>query len=464
MRYARSLYALTVAGMLAACGQTPSDPFVASNAPSTGQLQPLTVVVPDPVSINLTGTISASREVTQNTNTDNQWTLTKTAGPAASGTDTAKFTVTATLNRTVGEASVTATKTVVGGAELKVCNPTAQNLNITSVSATVSGFDEGGNQMSHSIAVGGLFATPFTLASGACQAVSYNLDTSNPGGSTPPLTGADVAFLNTATEFRLDASASATAGDGSTANGAATTPKVTPALSTVNTASETGDKTVKLSDPLFAYSEDIAQTTTKIFTRQFTCQNKAGLVAVPGTTDQFTLLNTAYLQGANTNLEASATAQVRVTCNAGCTYTQGYFKTHAQYKYKGNTLELNKQYDAAAWKGARNWQGEFSTLTLGNKAYTQKQIFDIYNMPVAGNYAIALFHQYATVLLNSLKATDPANTSSLSAEIAAAEAFFKANPAFQSGAFSSSTMVNGYTLSQLNDAFAQFNESRHCAD
>lgn len=462
MRYARSLYALTVAGMLAACGQTPSDPFVASSAPSTGQLQSLTVVVPDPVSINLTGTISASREVTRNVKTDYQWALTKTADPAASGTDTAKFTVTATLNSS--EAITTATKTVVGGAELKVCNPTVQSLSITSVSATVFGFDGGGIQLSHSIALGGLFSTPFTLASGACQAVSYNLDTSNPGGSTPSLTGADVTFLNSATEFRLDASASATAGDGSTANGAATTPKVTPALSTVNTASETGDKTVKLSDPLFNYSEDIAQTTTKIFTRQFTCQNKAGLVAVPGTTDQFTLLNTAYLQGANTNLEASATAQVKVTCNAGCTYTQGYFKTHAQYKYKGSTLELNKQYDSAAWKGARNWQGEFSTLTLGNKAYTQKQIFDIYNMPVAGNYAIALFHQYATVLLNSLKATDPASTSSLSAEIAAAETFFKANPAFQSGAFSSSTMVNGYTLSQLNDAFAQFNESRHCAD
>jgi hypothetical protein len=464
MHYTRGLCALTVAGILTACGQPPSDPISAAPAQATGQLRALTAVEPAPVSIDLVGDINATREVTQNTNTDYRWALTKTADPASFGTDTARFAVTATLKKTVGEPTTTGTRTVVKGTELKVCNPTDQSLTITTVSATVSGFDGGGAQLSHTVALGGLFHTPFPLNSGECQSVAYKLDTNNPDVSTPALTAADVAFLNTATEFRLDASASGTAGDGRTANGSAVTPKVTPALTTTTTSSETGDRTVTLSDPLFKYSQDISQTTTVPFSRKFTCQDKPGLAPVAGTTDQYTFVNSASLKGANTDLQATATAQITLTCNVGCTYTQGYFKTHAQYKSTGGNLGLNKQYDAGAWKGARNWQGDLSKLMLGGRAYSQQQLFAIYDMSVAGNYAIAVFHQYATVLLNSQKASNPANTSSLSGEIAAAETFFTANPGFLSGAFSSSALVSGYTLSQLNSAFTQFNEALHCPD
>jgi len=94
-----------------------------------------------------------------------------------------------------------------------------------------------------------------------------------------------------------------------------------------------GDDSVTLSDPRVAYSQLISGTTIEIFPETFTCPADPRLYTDGVYTETYT--NTAYLNGDNTDLEASA--EVTITCELppgggqGC--TPGFWRQgqHIQY-------------------------------------------------------------------------------------------------------------------------------------
>jgi len=68
-----------------------------------------------------------------------------------------------------------------------------------------------------------------------------------------------------------------------------------------------------------------------------------------------------------------------------CTYTQGFWKTHAN-----------------AWP--------LTSLTLGSVTYTQSQQLEILNNPAQGNGLVILAHQLIAAKLNIANGADPADT------------------------------------------------------
>jgi len=73
--------------------------------------------------------------------------------------------------------------------------------------------------------------------------------------------------------------------------------------------------------------------------------------------------------------------------NGGCTYTQGYWKNHPE-----------------AWP--------VDNLTLGSENYTQAELLDILDEPVAGNGLISLAHQLIAAKLNVANGADASPISS----------------------------------------------------
>src|SRR5688500_6235310 len=59
---------------------------------------------------------------------------------------------------------------------------------------------------------------------------------------------------------------------------------------------------------------------------------------------------------------------------SGCTYTQGWWKNHAN-----------------------QWDG---SVTLGNRSYSESELLQIWGQPVQGNGLVALAHQLAAAKLN----------------------------------------------------------------
>ena len=72
------------------------------------------------------------------------------------------------------------------------------------------------------------------------------------------------------------------------------------------------------------------------------------------------------------------------------------------------------------WKNhPESWPAGCVPMLLGNVAYTQQQLLDIFNQPANGNGLISLAHQLITVKLN---ACNGSNTANVAATIAAADA------------------------------------------
>ncbi|MEO6733524.1 MAG: hypothetical protein ABIN01_20035 [Ferruginibacter sp.] len=86
----------------------------------------------------------------------------------------------------------------------------------------------------------------------------------------------------------------------------------------------------------------------------------------------------------------------------GCTYTQGYWKTHGPIP-KGNNVNV--------------WP--VKTLTLGTVSYTDLQLQSIFDTPPAGNGLITLAHQLIAAKLNVANGAAPTY---VAAKIAAADA------------------------------------------
>ena len=88
--------------------------------------------------------------------------------------------------------------------------------------------------------------------------------------------------------------------------------------------------------------------------------------------------------------------------DAGCTYTQGYWKTHGPIPTGNNANE---------WPVA--------SLVLGTVAYTDLELLAILNRPAQGNGLVSLAHQLIAAKLNAAKGTD---ATAIAASIAAADA------------------------------------------
>jgi len=93
-----------------------------------------------------------------------------------------------------------------------------------------------------------------------------------------------------------------------------------------------------------------------------------------------------------------------LTCNggSGCTYTQGFWKTHGPIPTGNNTN-----------------QWPVNNLTLGTVNYTDLQLQSIFDTPAGGNGLIALTHQLIAAKLNIANGSDPTD---IAASIAAADA------------------------------------------
>ncbi|RPA68552.1 hypothetical protein EF405_08175 [Cyclobacteriaceae bacterium YHN15] len=182
---------------------------------------------------------------------------------------------------------------------------------LTNWTVTATKFEDLGNySVSGTITVTNpnSFDVPFTLADVlndgttaviTCPGTNDNTGTALAGGSVTcvysaaPADGS--ATLNTAT---------VTFDVGSGLTNASATADVT------FTENLIGDEAVTLSDPRVAYSELISTTTVEIFTETFTCPTDQSLYTDGVYMETFT--NIAYLDGDNTDLEASA--EVTINC------------------------------------------------------------------------------------------------------------------------------------------------------
>ncbi|SMD42769.1 hypothetical protein SAMN00777080_1334 [Aquiflexum balticum DSM 16537] len=166
-----------------------------------------------------------------------------------------------------------------------------------------------------------------------------------------------------------------------------------------------GDDAVTLSDPRVAYSKLISETTVEIFPETFTCPADQSLYIDGVYTETYT--NTAYLDGANTDLEASAEVSIRCELppSDGCALTQGYWKTHSEFG--------PAPYDDT-W--ALLPSGASTTFYLSGSTWIQ-----VFNTAPARNAYYQLAHHFMAAKLNVLNGASP---SAVSSELSAAEALF----------------------------------------
>ncbi|MGZ6093985.1 MAG: hypothetical protein ACXWUG_18275 [Polyangiales bacterium] len=132
-------------------------------------------------------------------------------------------------------------------------------------------------------------------------------------------------------------------------------------------------------------------------------------------------------------------------CSNGCTYTQGFWKTHTPF----------------ASKPALSLSWPVSSLSLGSVSYTDAQIIQMFDTPPSGNGLVSLAHQLAAAKLNIASG---ASSSSISSTIAAADTLIGARivPSVGTGYLSPSS------TSSLTSLLTQFNEGTigpgHCED
>jgi len=126
----------------------------------------------------------------------------------------------------------------------------------------------------------------------------------------------------------------------------------------------------------------------------------------------------------------------------GCTYTQGYWKTHGPIPVGNNSNE---------WPVAG--------LTLGSVNYTDLQLLAIFNTPAQGNGLISLAHQLIAAKLNVAAGADD---SAAAGAIAAADALIGSLVVPPSGAGS----LPSSATSALNATLTSYNEGQigpgHC--
>lgn len=130
------------------------------------------------------------------------------------------------------------------------------------------------------------------------------------------------------------------------------------------------------------------------------------------------------------------------TTSEGCTYTQGYWKTHGPIPTGNNVNE---------------WP--VNSLTLGTVVYTDLQLQSIFDTPAGGNGLIALAHQLMAAKLNIANGSDP---TAIAASVAAADALIGGLVIPPVGAGN----ISPAATSALTTALANYNEGAtgpgHC--
>jgi hypothetical protein len=155
----------------------------------------------------------------------------------------------------------------------------------------------------------------------------------------------------------------------------------------------------------------------------------------------------AFAHATNTLQRSDFTANL--TCSTldcttveGCTFTQGYWKTHGPIPTGDN---------------ANEW--DVTELTLGTVLYTDLQLQAIFDTPAGGNGLIALAHQLIAAKLNIANGSD---ATAVTADIAAADALIGGLVIPPVGADS---LLSSAT-SALTSALASYNEGAtgpgHC--
>jgi hypothetical protein len=105
-------------------------------------------------------------------------------------------------------------------------------------------------------------------------------------------------------------------------------------------------------------------------------------------------------QGANrspySSIISCSTAPCGGGCGAGCTFTQGYWKTHGPDACRtGN--------NANEWPASVQANG----LTLGTVSYTADELCSVFNTPAGGNGLLTLAHQLIAAKINIANGADP---------------------------------------------------------
>jgi hypothetical protein len=170
---------------------------------------------------------------------------------------------------------------------------------------------------------------------------------------------------------------------------------------------------------------------------------------------KFMVPNLLRLGGENGEDEAVIDVTITQLCDVqGCTYTQGYWKTHVNYAPKP---QFSKKRDAT-WDLIDNGAllNENATFFLSGKTYIA-----VMWTPPAGNVYYNLAHQYIAAKLNVL---DGASGAVIAAELAQAEALFTQ---YAPGANYWKNNTNKATVTALAGKLAAFNEGTigpgHCS-
>ena len=333
----------------------------------------------------------------------------KNTGSAALPLEIAK-TAAGTYDRTV---SWELTKSVMPGSHMGA--PGDEFVSDWTVTATKS-------EMSGNYAVTGTitvdnpnsFAVPFTLAD--------VLDDGTVANITCPGTGDNTGTA--AANGAVTCAFSAAPADGSATLNTATATFDVGAGSTTATATAgvtftenlIGDDRVTLSDPRVGFSEVISATTVRIFPETFTCPADPSRYKDGVYTETFT--NTAYLNGDNTDLEASA--EVTIKCELppmteGC--TPGFWRQPQHFQY---------------WTGhspSDSYSGVFGVSRPGNL---------LQNVTALGGGANALARHSVAALLN---ATSP----EVNYNLTVAEIIAGVQAAYASGDFETfKNVLEGY--------------------
>ena len=149
------------------------------------------------------------------------------------------------------------------------------------------------------------------------------------------------------------------------------------------------------------------------------------------------------------SLKSAALSCSTLECSppgAGCTFTQGYWKTH------GPTPKGNNEY---VWPQSVKDDGLF----IGNPLYNAVQLLSIFNQEPKGNGLVSLAHQLIAAKLNIANGSNP---SAIAATITAADALIGALivPPIGGGELTPAQ------TSALNEALTDYNEGAtgpgHC--
>jgi hypothetical protein len=144
----------------------------------------------------------------------------------------------------------------------------------------------------------------------------------------------------------------------------------------------------------------------------------------------------------------------------GCTYTQGYWKTHANYAPKPQfARKRDKTWDMIDGAGALNENAPFIDGTY-NSGYSYIQV--MWTAP-KGNAYYLLAHQYIAAKLNTLAGAG--TTAQVASAITQAEAMFRAHINPKDTWWSNAT--NRSNAIALAGIFGSYNEGKtgpgHCS-